>query len=331
MTTQTITDPLIEQYVAGVARRLPPGQREDVAAELRASILDSVEGRLDREPDGDRATVVREVLTELGDPALLARGYSTRPRQLIGPDVYDAWWCLLRALWLVAPPLIVVLSLVTGIWQDADPLPEIAVEAVLAGFGVAVQIFFWVTAVFWAAERFGSGFQPETDAWSVDQLPPLPRQRELGLGELVPGVVFHVAVLAWLPWQHFRSPMRDESGDRIPTLNPELWSSGWLWVFVALMVLSLATELVKYAVGSWTTAVTALVIAVDLATTGFVVALAATQQVVSTELLARASDPAAVDLAVGRIIVVSALVVGAMSVVEAVRGHRAHRARLSVG
>jgi hypothetical protein len=52
--------------------------------------------------------------------------------------------------------------------------------------------------------------------------------------------------------------------------------------------------------------------------------------VVSTELLSRASDPAAVDLAVGRIIIVSALVVGAMSVVEAVRGHHSHRARLSV-
>jgi Mn2+/Fe2+ NRAMP family transporter len=96
------------------------------------------------------------------------------------------------------------------------------------------------------------------------------------------------------------------------------------------MVLGLATEVVKYAVGSWTAAVTALVIAVELATTGFVVALAATQQVVSTELLSRASDPAAVDLAVGRIIIVSALVVGTMSVVEAVRGHHSHRARLSV-
>jgi hypothetical protein len=295
------------------------------------SILDSIEGRLDREPDTDRATTVRDVLTELGDPAVLARGYSTRPRQLIGPDVYDAWWCLLRALWLVVPPLIVVLSLVTGIWEDDEPLPEIAVEAVLAGFRVAVEIFFWLTAVFWAAERFGGGIKPETEAWSVDRLPPLPRERELGLGELVPGVVFLVAVLAWLPWQHFRSPMRDDSGDRIPTLNPELWTSGWLWAFVALMVLGLATEVVKYAVGSWTAAVTALVIAVELATTGFVVALAATQQVVSTELLSRASDPAAVDLAVGRIIIVSALVVGAMSVVEAVRGHHSHRARLSDG
>ncbi len=331
MTTQTTTEPLVEQYVAVVARRLPDAQREDVAAELRASILDTVEGRLDREPDTDRATAVRDVLTELGDPAVLARGYSTRPRQLIGPDVYDAWWGLLRALWLVVPPLIIVLSLVTGIWEDDERLSTIVVQAVLSGCGVAIQIFFWVTAVFWAVERFGGGAKPDTEVWSVDQLPPLPRERELGLGELIPGIVFHVAVLAWLPWQHFRSPMHDESGGRIPTLNPELWSSGWLWVFVALMVFSLATELVKYAVGGWTAAVTALVIAVDLATTGFVVALAATQQVVSTELLARASDPAAVDLAVGRIIIVSALVVGAMSIVEAVRGHHAHRARLSGG
>jgi hypothetical protein len=45
--------------------------------------------------------------------------------------------------------------------------------------------------------------------------------------------------------------------------------------------------------------------------------------------LSRASDPAAVDLAVGRIIIASALVVGVMSVVEAVRGHRAHRVRLN--
>jgi hypothetical protein len=33
MSTQTTTDPLVEQYVAAVARRLPDAQREDVAAE----------------------------------------------------------------------------------------------------------------------------------------------------------------------------------------------------------------------------------------------------------------------------------------------------------
>ena len=79
MTTTTTTHPLVERYVAAVAARLPSDQRADVADELRGSILDSVEDRLDHDPAADRDAVVREVLAGLGDPAVLARGYAATP------------------------------------------------------------------------------------------------------------------------------------------------------------------------------------------------------------------------------------------------------------
>ncbi|MFC7484261.1 permease prefix domain 1-containing protein [Luedemannella flava] len=71
MTTPTLTD----RYVDATLRRLPERQRADIERELRASIEDAVEARVDG--GEDPADAERAVLTGLGDPARLAAGYST--------------------------------------------------------------------------------------------------------------------------------------------------------------------------------------------------------------------------------------------------------------
>ena len=330
MTHQTLTDPLVERYAVAVASRLPADQRDDVAAELRASILDSVEDRLDHAPNAARDAVVREVLADLGDPAKLSREYTTTPRHLIGPAVYDAWWCLLRTLLVVVVPIIVVLAVVGGIWADDESLAAILVSGVGAGFAVGVQICFWVTGTFWLVERFGGETGELDEPWSVDRLPALPRPRQVDVPDLVWGVGFQALVLAWLPWQHFRSPVEDANGQQVPILDPALWSSGGLWGFALLLVVGIVVEVVKYVVGSWTLPVTVASVALDLVMTGFLVALMTTQQVVNPALLARAGDPAATDDVVDRIVVVVALVVAALGIVDAVRKHLRHRRDRSV-
>lgn len=323
MTVTTTTHPLVERYVAAVSARLPADQRTDVGDELRGSILDSVEDRLDHDPTADREAVVRDVLLGLGDPAVLAQGYAATPRYVVGPENYDTWRGLVLAISLVAAPITAVVTLVARIWAE-DPYLEAIIGSAWTGFTVAVHVAFWVTLTFWIIERTGTEVDAGADPWTPDDLPELPRDRTIGLKELVGGVGFLVLVLAWLPWQHYRSPVDDVSGQRVPLLDPALWS-GWLWGFVALVVLAVVVELIKYAVGHWTLAVTLLAVAADVLMGAFLVALLTTQTIVNPAL----STTGEVTTTVDATVLVVSLVVVAIGVGEAVRGHLRHRAQVS--
>lgn len=319
MNHTTTTDPLVERYVAAVAARLPADQRQDVADELRATVLDTVEDRLDEGPAPDRDRVVRDVLTDLGDPAVLARGYAARPRHLVGPEHYDAWWGLLVTIVLVAAPVTALITLVARIWAE-DPVVPAVLGAVWTGITVAIHVAFWVTLVFWILERTGADTGDDEGAWSPDDLPELPRRRTLGLTELLGGVGFLAIVLAWLPWQHYRSPVDDPTGERVPLLDPALWS-GWLWGFVAVLVLGIVVEVVKYAAGRWTLGVTVLAVLTDVATAAFLAAMVSTQTVVNPALEADGIVTATAD----NVVLVVAIIVGTLGVAEAVRGHLRER------
>ena len=57
---------LTDRYVEATLRRLPEGQRPDIERELRASIADAVDGRVEAGRRTGRCGAA--VLTELGDP-----------------------------------------------------------------------------------------------------------------------------------------------------------------------------------------------------------------------------------------------------------------------
>src|SRR5699024_405396 len=70
---------LTETYVDNVIGHLPEKSRADIGAEIRATISDMVEARLGEGPHRGperTATIEREVLEELGDPAALSREYA---------------------------------------------------------------------------------------------------------------------------------------------------------------------------------------------------------------------------------------------------------------
>src|SRR5690606_25066648 len=99
---------LSERYIAATINELPAQMHTDVRAELEASIADAISARMDH--GEDRATAEHAVLTEMGDPAVLAAGYAERPLQLIGPRYYLTWWRLLRRLLFIVPPIVLGIS-----------------------------------------------------------------------------------------------------------------------------------------------------------------------------------------------------------------------------
>ena len=97
MNTTSLTD----RYVDAAMRTVPEQQRQDLGAELRASIEDQIDGRVHNGEEHSAAE--RAVLTELGDPDKLAAGYTDRPLWLIGPRYYLTWWRLTKLLWAIVP------------------------------------------------------------------------------------------------------------------------------------------------------------------------------------------------------------------------------------
>jgi hypothetical protein len=150
MTTATPTTTLTDRYVDAILRRLPERQRPDIEKELRASIADAVDDRLDA--GTDPAEAERAALTELGDPARLAAGYADRPLHLIGPAFYlDYMRALTALLAIVVPTVAAAVGLVQIV--RGDTVGRVIGESIGAAMTTAVHIAVWTTLAFAIIDR----------------------------------------------------------------------------------------------------------------------------------------------------------------------------------
>ena len=176
---------LIDRYVAEVGRYLPEKDRSDIEAEIRTMVDDMLEER-GRSAAADEM-VVAETLEQIGDPKLLAARYAPPKRYLIGPEWYEGYVIMLRRVLFTALPIVAVVTFVLAL--SNSPLDFIGAlgDAVARAFNIGTQILFWVTLVFVLLER--SGEKPDdlpesgSRGWTVDQLPAMPRRRQISVAE----------------------------------------------------------------------------------------------------------------------------------------------------
>ena len=240
---------LTDRYVFAALRSIPEAQRGDIERELRGSITDDVEARVENgQPPAEAES---EVLTALGDPARLAAGYTGRPLYLIGPDLFLDWWRLLKTLLLIVVPLAFVASIVVRLAVD----PGEPAGAFGAGIGTAVNVVvhlgFWVTLVFAVIQYNGTrrkdlGLGP----WTPASLPQLPRRVQVSLGDTIAAVVLIVFFIALLLWQRVGSVLY-LNGDPVLVLQEHLWSF-WLPYVIAVLVAEAAFAVVLHLAGHWT-------------------------------------------------------------------------------
>lgn len=210
---------LIERYVYAVTRRLPVGQRTDVADELRASINDAVDAT------GSRTNKsISTVLVSLGDPERMALKYSNAPRYVIGPKMYGTWLCGMRYGLLYGVPAVLLISLIVRAGELQSSVGDYLLGATALTLEVAMHIFFWVTLSFFIAERAQGA--ADTDAnvleWTPDQLPDLPEHYDFEPADMIANYVWYGFLLV-LPLlaQHVIGVRN--SGEFVPFFNPELW------------------------------------------------------------------------------------------------------------
>ncbi|WP_428966604.1 permease prefix domain 1-containing protein [Micromonospora fluostatini] len=269
---------LTDRYLAATLGSVPAHRREEIAPELRASIEDAVDDRVGA--GQDQSTAEREVLTDLGNPQLLAARYTGQRLQLIGPAYYLAWWNLLRTLLAYVPALVgTVVGLVHLV--DGDGFGAIG-PAIGTALSVAVHVAFWVTLVFAIWERTGDA--RHLPRWSLDDLPEATTERQITLSDTVAAVVvllFTVGV-AFFPTQQ----LRFGDGEQLAVVDPALWGF-WLPVLLAVVVAMIVFEFVKYRVGHWTWGMVVVNAVLGVAFAVPVIWLLLTEQLLNPELVAR--------------------------------------------
>ncbi|WP_431074173.1 permease prefix domain 1-containing protein [Microbacterium phyllosphaerae] len=238
-TTATLT----ERYISATIRSLTPEVQGDVRAELEASIADAIDARLEQGEAPEDAE--RAVLTELGDPGILAAGYADRPLHLIGPKYYLVWWRLLKLL-LIIVPVCAFGGVMLGQLIDGAPTGEIIGTSVVAALGSIVHVGFWVTLVFFILERTGADTGVK---WNVDQLPE-PTQNGAGRADAIASLIFLVLGVGAVLWDAFIG-FFPTGGEPIAILNPTLWPWGITFLFV-LFAAEAVLAVVVYAKRRWT-------------------------------------------------------------------------------
>lgn len=281
------TDTLTDRYVWAVLRSLPEAQRSDIDRELRASIADDVDARV--EAGEERAAAERAVLLDLGDPMRLSAGYAGRPLSLIGPDLYIDYVRLLKLLlWIVIPIVAVTMFVINAV--SGATIGGVIGGTIGVTLSVGVHLCFWTTVIFVIVERTGAapaGATGRKDSWvpfDPDALTAVPTDNGASRSQLVASLVFLVFVPVALVWQQVSSAFHDASGAPIPLLDPELWSF-WVPYFFVLAALAAVLAIVLYRAGRWTPLLVGLNAVIAIATAAPLAWLIWTGQVVNPALL----------------------------------------------
>jgi hypothetical protein len=250
MTDTTVSPtPLTDSYVSATLRSVPRAQRADIERELRASIADDIDGRVENGATPSDAEYA--ALEQLGDPARLAANYAGRTLTLIGPNTYTSYVTTLKVVASIAVPIVFVVLLIIALVKHATLWPAI-LGALGPALTVAAYLAVFLTIAFALVDRAatrGSNAAHRGTAWSPKSLPAENRpQPKTGL-ETVWSVVFTVILVAAVEMRRTDSPV---SNNGVPTqvLDPSLWKF-WLPYFLVVLLLGLALDFVRLGMGRW--------------------------------------------------------------------------------
>src|SRR5574341_3144 len=183
---------LIERYLYEVGRYLPRKKRDDVLAELRSAIMDSLDARTEGQPSED--TII-SVLKEFGPPRGVAASYAPAHQYVIGPALYPTFITVLK-VGVVALTIVQAVALAFALARgDAlAALPGLPGSIVQSAFSFVGSTMI----VFAILERFGVQPEQKAEEWDPRTLPALPRGAEVNRGEMAAEVALTLIALGLL-------------------------------------------------------------------------------------------------------------------------------------
>jgi len=246
---------ILERYLYAVGRWLPKKQKQDIQAELKSSIFDTLESYYGQK-DEYTEEEVSAVIKELGSPWKVAAGYTGLNGKLIGEELLPIYY-ILTVIISGAVLLGLLISFIVGLFR-----PDIDFKTFILGFlqlipsmivAVATVIGF-TTVIFALIEKFAPNHKIKYDVdiqtkktyiktataddWSPKDLPAVPKgKQKIARWEPIVGIIF--SVLAIVLFNFFR--------DKLGIYYTPEWGSGWEFVPV------LSEDAVKVFLPFWNT------------------------------------------------------------------------------
>lgn len=160
---------LIDRYISAVAQQLPASRRDDIARELKANILDRLEGFAEEHGRPTSPADESAILRELGHPRQVAASYLP-PRQLV-----SAAWFPFYTQCLIYGLAIVLLIQLLGFGVSLLGGGNASIGGLLGGaIHSALIMFACVTGVFYGLSNLpeAAKISPYCN-WKPEQLPPV--------------------------------------------------------------------------------------------------------------------------------------------------------------
>jgi hypothetical protein len=251
---------LIETYINQVGDNLPTKDREDIKAEIRSIIEDTLDGRSQAAGRPVDDAMIVEVLKEFGTPKKMAASYLP-PRYLIGPRLYPTFMMVLRIV-LGIIGIVVMVKTSVNVAQQAQSIKAVVpiitnglaegVSSLLAALGNIVFIF---ALIEWGMSRTKEE-QEKEKTWDPRSLEGKEDSDAFKPWERIPDIVFTLAALLifnfypqWIGI-FLTSPATGE-WIHVPFLTPAFFHYlPWLNI---LWVLGLVMNFVLIRTGQWRT------------------------------------------------------------------------------
>jgi hypothetical protein len=234
---------IIDRYLHEVGRFLPRKNREDILAELRSHLSDTLEERVQGE--ASEADMIA-LLKETGSPRELASSYPDSQQYLIGPDLYP-FFQMVAGIVLAAVIGAQLLAFGVTYWmgEEMGSYWE-ALGGILTSVPAAIGS---VVIVFMILQHFGVQPKLDVEPWDPRTLPIIEEDEAIKNGERIFGIVAGSILLAVL------SVFRDKIGIYVfpgGTFYPNPVLSQYLgWMILSLLA-SIGLDIYLLWQGRWT-------------------------------------------------------------------------------
>jgi len=180
---------LLDRYIHEVGRFLPRKKRGSIQAELRSSVVDTLEDRFGPDPD---QTQVEEVLLEFGKPRDVAASYHPRGQYLVGPGLFPLFQMV---AWIVVAAVLGAQLLAFGVGVFIAGEPFSALETLAALVSSVPASLGWVLITFMILQYFDAKPYLDEETWDPKSLPEINPEERLKKGELILGLVGGILIL----------------------------------------------------------------------------------------------------------------------------------------
>ena len=251
---------LIDIYIYEVTKWLPEKTKEEIAEELKGNILDML-------PENYNEEDIKNVLTSLGNPRILAANYSGNKRYIIGPVFYDSYIRFLLIAMSAMVGIVFLGHLIGGI-TDFSNYPsvitffiDIFTDSIVGIIQGVFQVFTWVTLTFIFLDKMAHStdriplVKPK---WTTDQLTRRTAQKQkyqIPKSEAIFGFIWTIVwILVLLFAQHLLGWYETENGKLVlkATLFNQSVLNTYMPLLIALAILEISLAGLKYTLGKWT-------------------------------------------------------------------------------